>query len=100
MGGCGMVGLTVINVKAGARSRVSAICMALMLLCILLILFPVVEQIPVASLVGVMFTVVYLIFEWQTIGWVMGSLLGVLDGKIGSMPKYLKRSFPLELPCQ
>ena len=67
MGGCAMIGQTVINVKSGGRTRLSALVAALFLLAFILIGSGVIEQIPLAALVGVMFMVVIGTFAWQSL---------------------------------
>jgi SulP family sulfate permease len=64
MGGCAMVGQSMINVKSGGRGRLSGISAALFLLSFILVASPLIEQIPIAVLVGVMFMVVIGTFEW------------------------------------
>ncbi|MEL6498278.1 MAG: SulP family inorganic anion transporter [Planctomycetota bacterium] len=67
MGGCAMIGQSLINVKAGGRGRLSGITAATALLLFILFLAPLIEQIPMAALVGVMFMVVIGTFEWATL---------------------------------
>lgn len=64
MGGCAMVGQSIINIKSGGRGRLSGIVAALFLLSFILVASPLIEQIPIAVLVGVMFMVVIGTFEW------------------------------------
>ncbi|WP_144282456.1 SulP family inorganic anion transporter [Chryseobacterium echinoideorum] len=64
MGGCAMVAQTLVNIGAGARARLSAIIGALTILLVILIGGPVIEQIPMAALVGVMMMVAIGTFEW------------------------------------
>lgn len=64
MGGCAMVGQSMINIKSGGRGRLSGIVAALFLLSFILVASPLIEQIPIAVLVGVMFMVVIGTFEW------------------------------------
>jgi len=66
MGGCAMIGQTMINVSSGGRTRISGIAAALFLLCFILFASPLIEQIPLAALVGVMFMVVIGTFAWGT----------------------------------
>ena len=66
MGGCAMVAQTLVNVDAGARTRISAIIGALTILFIILIGGPVIEQIPMAALVGVMMMVAIGTFQWAS----------------------------------
>lgn len=66
MGGCAMIGQSMINVKAGGRSRVSSFIAAIALLMFILFASGLIEQIPMAVLMGVMFSVVIGTFEWTT----------------------------------
>ena len=67
MGGCAMIGQSLINVNSGGRGRLSGITAALCLLAFVLFLSPLIEQIPMAALVGVMFMVVIGTFEWASL---------------------------------
>jgi len=67
MGGCAMIGQSMINVKSGGRTRLSGISAALFLLAFILFASPIIEQIPLAALVGVMFMVVIGTFAWQSL---------------------------------
>lgn len=67
MGGCAMIGQTMINVKAGARTRVSTFLAGVFLLILVVALHPLVSRIPMAALVAVMFVVAYSTFDWQSI---------------------------------
>ena len=67
MGGCAMIGQSLINVKSGGRNRLSGITAATALLLFILFLAPFIEMIPIAALVGVMFMVVIGTFEWTTL---------------------------------
>ncbi|MEL6739726.1 MAG: SulP family inorganic anion transporter, partial [Planctomycetota bacterium] len=67
MGGCAMIGQSLINVKAGGRGRLSGITAAVALLLFILFLAPYIEAVPMAALVGVMFMVVIGTFEWTTL---------------------------------
>jgi len=66
MGGCAMIGQSMINVKSGGRTRVAGIAAALFLLVFILFAAPLIEQIPLAALVGVMFMVVIGTFAWNS----------------------------------
>jgi len=66
MGGCAMIGQSIINIRAGGRGRTSGITAALALLGFILFGAPLIEQIPLAALVGVMFMVVVSTFEWSS----------------------------------
>ena len=66
MGGCAMIGQSMINVKSGGRTRWSGISAALFLLIFILFAAPLIEQIPLAALVGVMFMVVIGTFAWNS----------------------------------
>ena len=67
MGGCAMIGQSMINVKSGGRTRIAGIAAALFLLSFILFASPLIEQIPLAALVGVMFMVVIGTFAWNSI---------------------------------
>ncbi len=67
MGGCAMIGQSLINVNSGGRGRLSGITASVCLLLFVLFLAPVIEQIPMAALVGVMFMVVIGTFEWASL---------------------------------
>ena len=67
MGGCAMIGQSMINVKSGARTRLSGIMAALFLLSFILFTSSAIEQIPIAALIGVMFMVVIGTFAWNSI---------------------------------
>lgn len=66
MGGCAMIGQSMINVNSGGRGRASGITAALALLGFILFASSLIEQIPLAALVGVMFIVVIGTFEWSS----------------------------------
>jgi len=66
MGGCAMIGQSMINIRGGGRGRLSGLSAALFLLAFLLFAAPLVEIIPLAALVGVMFMVVIGTFEWSS----------------------------------
>jgi len=66
MGGCAMIGQSMINVNSGGRGRLSGIMAAVSLLIFILFASPLIEQIPIAALVGVMFIVVIGTFEWSS----------------------------------
>jgi SulP family sulfate permease len=66
MGGCAMIGQSMINVKSGGRTRLSGISAALFLLLFIVVAAPLIEQIPLAALVGVMFMVVVGTFAWNS----------------------------------
>ncbi len=67
MGGCAMIGQSMINVKSGGRTRVAGIAAALFLLAFILFASSLIEQIPLAALVGVMFMVVIGTFAWNSL---------------------------------
>ena len=66
MGGCAMIGQSIINVNSGGRGRLSGATAAIALLCFVLFGAPLIEQIPIAALVGVMFMVVIGTFAWSS----------------------------------
>lgn len=68
MGGCAMIGQTMINVKAsGARTRISTFLAGVFLLVLVLVLGDVVAMIPMAALVAVMIIVSFATFDWHSI---------------------------------
>ncbi len=68
MGGCAMIGQTMINVKAGgARTRLSTLAAGVFLLALILLLGDVVAMIPMAALVAVMIYVSWATFDWHSI---------------------------------
>ncbi|MFD2823157.1 SulP family inorganic anion transporter [Lacinutrix iliipiscaria] len=66
MGGCAMIGQSLINIKGGGRGRLSGIVAALALLAFILFASGLIEQVPIAALVGVMFMVVIGTFAWSS----------------------------------
>jgi SulP family sulfate permease len=66
MGGCAMIGQSMINVKSGGRTRIAGIAAALFLLAFIVVGSSWIEQIPLAALVGVMFMVVIGTFAWNS----------------------------------
>ena len=67
MGGCAMIGQTMINLGSGGRSRLSGAVAGLMILLFILFLSPLIERIPLAALVGVMFVVSLETFAWGSL---------------------------------
>ncbi|MCD2515106.1 SulP family inorganic anion transporter [Massilia sp. G4R7] len=66
MGGCALIGQSMINVNSGATGRLSGIVAALFLASFILVGSSWIEQIPLAALIGVMFVVCEKTFEWGT----------------------------------
>ena len=66
MGGCPMIAQTLVNLSAGSRARLSGIIAAFTILLIILFGAPVIEQVPMAALVGVMVMVAIGTFEWAS----------------------------------
>lgn len=66
MGGCAMIGQSMININSGGRGRLSGISAALFLLLFILFASSLIEMIPLAALTGVMFMVVIGTFEWSS----------------------------------
>ena len=66
MGGCAMIGQSIINIKSGGRGRLSGIVAGVSLLIFILFASTYIEMVPVAALVGVMFMVVIGTFAWST----------------------------------
>lgn len=67
MGGCAMIGQTMINVKNGARTRLSTFLAGFFLLVLCIVLGPVVSRIPMAALVAVMVLVAVGTFDWHSV---------------------------------
>ena len=67
MGGCAMIGQSIINVRSGGRTRIAGIAAALFLLIFILYTSSYIEMIPIAALVGVMFMVVVGTFAWNSL---------------------------------
>ena len=67
MGGCAMIGQTMINLSSGGRSRLSGVTAGVMILLFILFLSPLIERIPLAALVGVMFVVAQQTFAWGSL---------------------------------
>ena len=66
MGGCPMIAQTLVNLSAGSRARLSGIIAAITILLIILFGAPIIEQLPIAALVGVMMMVAIGTFEWAS----------------------------------
>ncbi|MFE9132956.1 SulP family inorganic anion transporter [Streptomyces sp. NPDC007355] len=68
MGGCAMIGQTMINVKvSGARTRLSTFLAGAFLMVLCVVFGPVVSEIPMAALVAVMIMVTFATFDWHSI---------------------------------
>lgn len=67
MGGCAMIGQSLINISSGARARLSGIVAAVMLLVFIMFGSSVIEQLPMAALTGVMIMVSIGTFEWASL---------------------------------
>ena len=67
MGGCPMIAQTLVNLSAGSRARLSGIIASLTILAIILFGAPIIEQLPMAALVGVMIMVAIGTFEWVSL---------------------------------
>jgi len=70
MGGCTTIGQSLMNIHSGGYTRLSSSVAAIFMLLIILVAYPVVNAIPVASLAGVMFIITYFTIEWES-GWVV-----------------------------
>ncbi len=68
MGGCAMIAQSLVNIGSGGRTRLSALIASLSILTIILVASPIIEQIPMAALVGVMMMVAISTFEWASFG--------------------------------
>ena len=67
MGGCAMIGQSLINVSSGARARLSGIVAAVMLLVFVMFAADIIELLPMAALTGVMIMVSIGTFEWASL---------------------------------
>ena len=67
MGGCAMIGQSMININSGGRGRLSGVTAAVVLLVFVVVASPLIEMVPLAALVGVMFMVVLGTFEWSSL---------------------------------
>jgi len=67
MGGCAMIGPTVVNLSSGGRGRLSGVVAGIMIVLFVLFLSPYIERIPLAALVGVMFVVAQQTFAWASL---------------------------------
>merc|ERR1712039_113301 len=67
MGGCAMLGQSMININSGARTRLSSAVAGVVLLLVVMVAYPAINIIPTSALVGVMFNVVVHTFEWRSL---------------------------------
>jgi SulP family sulfate permease len=67
MGGCAMIGQSLINISAGARARLSGIVASVMLLVFIMFGAEYIEQMPIAALTGLMIMVAIGTFEWASV---------------------------------
>ena len=67
MGGCAMIGQTVINLEAGGHQRLAGVVEALAILAYIVFASVVIESIPIAALIGVMCVVCYHTFDWSSL---------------------------------
>jgi len=67
MGGCAMIGQSILNIKSGGLRRLSGVTAALSLLAFILFASKLIAIIPIAALVGIMFIVVIATFDWSSL---------------------------------
>lgn len=67
MGGCAMIGQSLINISSGARTRISGIVAAVMLLVFIMFGSGLIEMVPMAALTGLMIMVAVGTFEWASL---------------------------------
>jgi SulP family sulfate permease len=67
MGGCAMIGQSLINISSGARARLSGIVASVMLLVFIMFGADLIEQVPMAALTGLMIMVSIGTFEWASL---------------------------------
>lgn len=72
MGGCALIGQSMINIRSGGLGRLSGVVAALALLAIVLVASPLIERIPIGALVGLMFVVVVATFNWSSVNIMRG----------------------------
>jgi len=84
MGSCAMIGQSLINVKSGGITRISTTIAGSFLLLIILVAYPLINLVPLASLGGVMFMVVIGTFEWESLPIIFAS---ILPERIRSSPR-------------
>jgi len=75
MGGCTTIGQSLMNIHSGGFTRLSSSVAATFMLLIILVAYPLINLIPVASLAGVMFVVTYFTIEWESFKIVLAALL-------------------------
>jgi len=76
MGGCAMIGQSMINVENGGDRKLSSVVAGVFTLLIIVSLSPAIGIIPLGSLVGVMVCVSYHTFEFSSVGWMLNSFIG------------------------
>ena len=67
MGGCAMIGQSLINISSGARARLSGIVASLLLLSFIMFGSSLIERVPMAALTGLMIMVAIGTFEWASL---------------------------------
>jgi SulP family sulfate permease len=67
MGGCAMIGQSVININSGGRGRLSGLSAGVFLLLMIMFMSPLLAMVPMAALTAVMFTVVIGTFAWPSL---------------------------------
>jgi len=67
MGGCAMIGQSILNIEAGGRHRLSGVIESLSILCFILFASPLISAVPMGALVGVMCVVVFKTFSWSSL---------------------------------
>ncbi len=67
MGGCAMIGQSMLNIKSNGTGRISGVTAALGLIAIVLFGAPLIALIPIGALVGIMFVVVIATFDWTSL---------------------------------
>ena len=70
MGGCAMIGQTVINLEAGGHQRLAGVVESLAILVYIVFASTLIESIPIAALVSVMFVVCYHTFDWASLSFI------------------------------
>jgi len=75
MGGCTTIGQSIMNIHNGGTTRLSAVSASMFMLLIILVAYPVINLIPTAALVGVMFVICYHTIEWSSINVIVSTAM-------------------------
>jgi MFS superfamily sulfate permease-like transporter len=79
LGGCALIGTTMINVSSGGRSRLSVFCAGTTVLLTFIVAYKAMNLVPLAALAGVMFMIVIHTFAWPSLVTLADALCYGLD---------------------